>query len=65
MTGEHEPPLSQFELRVVRGMIDQYRYELERNRRWRGLLSDGRMLTVAAVAAGSFILQIVSLWVHR
>jgi hypothetical protein len=60
---EREAPLRQDELREVRRMIDEYRYDQERARRWRGRFGDARTTIVAGFAGLSLLIQAIGLYI--
>ena len=55
-----ESPLTDTELRIVRGMIDEYRYDLERGRERRRALSTGEAVLAALVGVALVVLQILA-----
>jgi hypothetical protein len=56
-----EPALTDTELRIVRGMIDEYRYDIERGRERRRALSTGEAILAAIVGVALVSLQLASL----
>jgi hypothetical protein len=61
---EREPPLRPDELRVLRGMIDNRLYELERNRRWSTRFGDARTVLIVVFAFMSLVIQGAGAWLH-
>ena len=55
-----ELPLTDTELRIVRGMIDEYRYDIERGRERRRALSAGEAVLAALVGVALVTLQLVA-----
>lgn len=56
-----EPPLRDDELRVIRGMIDEYRYHEQRDTRLRAMFGSSRSVLMTLAAVGMLILQTVAL----
>jgi hypothetical protein len=59
---ERDVQLRPDELKIVREMIDDYRYERERSRRWRGRFGDARTTIVATFAGLSLLLQAIGFY---
>lgn len=54
-----EPPLNDRELRIVRGMLDEYEYGRQRRKRFLGELSMVERLILVVLAAGPWVDVIV------
>lgn len=57
-----EPPLTARELRIVRGMIDEFEYRLQRRRFGRTVLGDFRVMLALLGGTMLITLQIVDLY---
>jgi hypothetical protein len=57
-----EPPLTQRELMILRGMIDEHEFAQMRGRYFRGLWRDSRVVVAALVGGVLIVLQLVTLW---
>ena len=63
-----EPPLTQTELRIVRGMIDEYRFDQERGRERRAMLKHWQIVGGITTGLLLVVLQLLQLYfnvVHR
>jgi len=56
-----QDPLSDTELRVLRGMIDEYRYHEQRGRMWRSRWTFGKVLVAVLSGLAVFVVQLVTL----
>lgn len=59
---ERQQPLSDRELRVLRGMMDEYEYERTKRRIFQGWLGDARLVLAALGAIMLLILQTITLY---
>ena len=57
-----EPPLTQNELRIVRGMIDEYRFDQERGRERRAMLKHWQIVGGIATGLLLVVLQLLQLY---
>lgn len=56
-----EKPLSDQEIHVIRGMIDEYLYAERRRKAWRGRWSSGQRVIVVLAALVAFVLPLLNL----
>ena len=56
-----EPPFTDREVRVVRGMIDDYLYRHERDRRLRDILSTAQKAAIGLAALYALAIPLVNL----
>lgn len=56
-----EQPLTGQELRVVRGMIDEYRYHEQRGRLWRSRWTFGKVVVAVLSGVVVLVVQVVTL----
>lgn len=56
-----EPQLTDLELRVVRGMIDEYRYHQQRGKVWRSWWTTGKIVVAVVSGVVVVVVQITTL----
>lgn len=56
-----EPPLTDRELRIVRGMLDEYSYAQKRHAFWSRTLGTSRLLVTTVAAVTVIVLNAVTL----